>query len=262
MIRFVLVVMKRKRKSIVVSVGSAAPHSKIQRRCNVTAAGKPVSEIEKIIQEVVLMTFKPASAELFKKIANIQDKLEVTKNHYNDFGGYNYRSCEDILEKLKPLLKEEGLTLTINDQVQRVGDRYYIQATVLVTDGETIHRTTGFAREAEDKKKMDPSQLTGAASSYARKYALNGMFAIDDNKDADHPDKDDKKKPDKKPPKKPDKKKPENPLQELRKLYKSDDKIAIKIDEYIESNGNLANLPVAQVMHLLDKVKNMQQKSK
>ncbi|MFP4017069.1 MAG: ERF family protein [Halanaerobiales bacterium] len=214
------------------------------------------------------MTYKPASAELLKKISNVQEKLNVPKNNYNEFGGFSFRSCEDILEKVKPILREEGLTLTINDQVQLVGERYYIQATIMVSDGESIHRTTGFAREAEDKKKMDPSQLTGAASSYARKYALNGMFAIDDNKDADTPTPDqgdNGKKPTKKQPNKSNKKptkKPQHkkPIDELRDAYRADEEVAIKLDQVIESEGNLAQLPVARQMALVEKVNKMLEK--
>lgn len=117
------------------------------------------------------------------KLAVIQQKLKAPKNQVNKFGGYKYRSCEDILEAVKPLLKD--LTLVISDGITHVGDRIYVCATAVISDGENTIQAQGFAREAELKKGMDESQITGAASSYARKYALNGLFLIDDTKDAD-----------------------------------------------------------------------------
>jgi hypothetical protein len=120
-----------------------------------------------------------------EKIIKIQNKLNVPKNQRNTFGNYNYRSCEDILEALKPLLKEEGLLLTITDELVNIGERYYVKATVKVSDGTKDEIFTAYAREEETKKGMDGSQITGASSSYARKYALNGLFLIDDNKDSD-----------------------------------------------------------------------------
>lgn len=113
----------------------------------------------------------------------IQQQLKAPKSKRNSFGNYNYRSCEDILEAVKPLLGDSILLLS--DEVIQVGERYYIQATARFIDGENHTVVHGFARESEDKKGMDDSQITGAASSYARKYALNGLFLIDDNKDAD-----------------------------------------------------------------------------
>jgi hypothetical protein len=118
-----------------------------------------------------------------KKLAQIQAKLKAPKAQRNNFGKYNYRSCEDILEAVKPLL--DGATLTITDSIQEVGDRVYVQATATLTDEDDTVSVQGWAREALTKKGMDESQITGAASSYARKYALNGLFCIDDNKDAD-----------------------------------------------------------------------------
>ena len=118
-----------------------------------------------------------------EKLANIQKKLNAPKNQRNNFGGYNYRSAEDILEAVKPLL--DGAILTLQDDIVMIGDRYYVKATATFTDGEFVKTTTAFAREPESKKGMDESQITGTASSYARKYALNGLFCIDDNKDPD-----------------------------------------------------------------------------
>ena len=123
---------------------------------------------------------------LRKKLSKIQKDLNVPKNQRNTFGKYYYRSCEDILEIVKPLL--EGLILTISDKIVNLGDRYYIKATVSLQDENETIETVAYAREALVKKGMDEAQITGAASSYARKYALNGLFAIDDEKDADTKD--------------------------------------------------------------------------
>ena len=119
------------------------------------------------------------------KLMRIQAKLKAPKGQRNTFGNYNYRSCEDILEAVKPLLAEEGCTLTLSDEIELIGDRYYIKATAtLKSDKEEIH-VSAYAREEQAKKGMDSAQVTGATSSYARKYALNGLFCIDDNKDPD-----------------------------------------------------------------------------
>lgn len=126
-------------------------------------------------------------ANVREKLAAVQKVLKAPKNQYNSFGKYSYRSCEDILEAAKPLCIENGLILTISDDIVAVGDRYYIKATAAVidvSDGERVE-TSGIAREAEERKGMDSSQVTGSTSSYARKYALNGLFSIDDTKDAD-----------------------------------------------------------------------------
>lgn len=123
---------------------------------------------------------------IYGKLLTVQSELKAPKNQFNEFGKYKYRSCEDILEAVKPLLKENGLALTITDEPVLIGERYYIKALCRVSDGETEITTSAFAREAESKKGMDESQITGSASSYARKYALNGMFCIDDTKDADN----------------------------------------------------------------------------
>ena len=124
---------------------------------------------------------------IYEKLLAVQNELKAPKDKKNNFGGYNYRSCEGILEAVKPLLQEQGLMLTIKDEVVNIGDRYYVRATVLLDDissnGEIA--ITALAREEEAKKGMDASQITGTASSYARKYALNGLFLIDDTKDAD-----------------------------------------------------------------------------
>lgn len=123
---------------------------------------------------------------LIKKIAKVQEMLKVPKNHFNDFGKYNYRTCEDILEAVKKLLAKEGLVITISNEVINLGNRYYIKAIATVSDGtSSLPPVTAVAREPEFKKGMDESQLTGSASSYANKRALCNLFAIDDGVDAD-----------------------------------------------------------------------------
>lgn len=120
-----------------------------------------------------------------EKVVAVQSELKAPKGQYNSFGKYNYRSCEDILEGVKPLLNKYGLYLKISDAVELIGDRYYIKATATLSDGDNCISTSAYAREPLEKKGADASQVTGATSSYARKYALNGLLAIDDTKDAD-----------------------------------------------------------------------------
>ena len=121
-----------------------------------------------------------------KELISIQSELKAPKSQYNNFGGYKYRKAEDILEAVKPLLAKQKCTLIITDDVVLIGNRIYVKATATIKNekGE-CETTTGWAREEETKKGMDGSQITGASSSYARKYALNGLFAIDDNADSD-----------------------------------------------------------------------------
>lgn len=125
--------------------------------------------------------------EIYKKLLAIQTELKAPKGQYNNYGGYQYRSCEDILEAVKPLCGKHGVALMVNDEVVEIGTRYYIKAvaTLHELDGDGLIVATAYAREPEEKKGMDQSQVTGTASSYARKYALNGLFCIDDTKDAD-----------------------------------------------------------------------------
>lgn len=123
--------------------------------------------------------------KLHEKLLVIQTKLKAPKGQYNSFGKYSYRSAEDILEAVKPLNAEQGVLLTITDEIKEIGGRVYVVATATVSDGTDTLQVSAFAREPENKKGMDESQITGATSSYARKYALNGLYAIDDNKDAD-----------------------------------------------------------------------------
>lgn len=129
---------------------------------------------------------------IYEKLSNIQNELKAPKGQFNKFGGYKYRSCEDILEAVKPICKKYGTTLILSDTISNKGERYYIEATATLYNIEAdangaIQKVenTAYAREEENKKGMDGSQITGTASSYARKYALNGLFNIDDTKDAD-----------------------------------------------------------------------------
>ena len=126
-------------------------------------------------------------SDFLKRVGMAQAELKAPKNQYNSFGKYNYRSCEDILEAAKPINKKHGLVLLLTDKPVCIGERYYIEATARLYDTESdlFLEATASAREADTKKGMDDSQVTGTASSYARKYALNGLFNIDDTKDAD-----------------------------------------------------------------------------
>ena len=131
------------------------------------------------------MDNKPLSIN--EKLSSVQASIKAPKDKYNDFGKYKYRNAESILEAVKPYLASLGLYMTINDSIEQIGERYYIKATVKITDCETSEsiEVSAYAREAEKKSGMDDSQITGSTSSYARKYALNGLFLLDDTKDAD-----------------------------------------------------------------------------
>lgn len=124
---------------------------------------------------------------IYEKLLNVQNQLKAPKNQYNSFGKYNYRNCEDILEAVKPLCKAYNAVCYLTDEIVMIGDRYYVKATACFVDVETGEGMSAiaYAREEETKKGMDGSQVTGASSSYARKYALNGLFDIDDTKDSD-----------------------------------------------------------------------------
>lgn len=125
------------------------------------------------------------SEELNAKLVKIQHELKAPKDQHNGFGNYNYRSLENILESVKPLLSEAGLSIVIGDDIVEVGGRVYVKATATLSDGTASISNTAFAREDESKKGMSDPQITGACSSYARKYAVQGLFAIDDSKDPD-----------------------------------------------------------------------------
>ena len=122
---------------------------------------------------------------LVQKVVRIQNELKAPKGQFNKFGGYKYRSCEDIVESVKPILNTYGVMLNLSDEMVLIGDRYYIKAVAGLTDGTDVIQSVAFAREPQDLKGMSESQITGTASSYARKYALNGLLAIDDTKDPD-----------------------------------------------------------------------------
>lgn len=124
---------------------------------------------------------------LFEKLLYVQNTLKAPKSQYNKFGGYNYRNCEDILEAAKPICKEVNALVYLTDEIVLIGERYYVKTTACFVDVETTGKlcVVAYAREEESKKGMDGSQVTGASSSYARKYALNGLFDIDDTKDSD-----------------------------------------------------------------------------
>ena len=127
---------------------------------------------------------------IYKKLQAIQMELKAPKNQYNEFGKFHYRSCEDILEAVKPLCQKHGAVLTISDSIMPMDGRHYVKASVCLRDIEDLSEVCfadAYAREAESKSGMDAAQITGSASSYARKYALNGLFCIDDVKDADDP---------------------------------------------------------------------------
>jgi hypothetical protein len=125
---------------------------------------------------------------IYAKLISVQNELKAPKSQYNSFGKYSYRNQEDILEAVKPLLLKHNLSLFLKDEITLIGDRYYLKATCILIDTETSEtvENTALARESESKKGMDDSQVTGSTSSYARKYALNGLFLIDDTKDADY----------------------------------------------------------------------------
>lgn len=139
------------------------------------------------------LIYTPASLRVLQqnnnmeKLIKIQAELKAPKNQRNSFGGYSYRSCEDIFEALKPLLHKHKVALIVRDEIESTYDRVYVKATASIydTDGNLIADCTGYAKEPESRKGMDDSQITGSSSSYARKYALNGLFCIDDTKDAD-----------------------------------------------------------------------------
>lgn len=137
---------------------------------------------------------------IYEKLSTVQSKLKVSKENFNAFGKYKYRSCEDILEGVKPLLKEVKAIVTLTDSIELIGDRYYLKATATIIDSENEGKVevSAYAREDLEKKGMDLAQVTGSVSSYARKYALNGLFCIDDTKDSDATNKHGKEDPDEK----------------------------------------------------------------
>ncbi len=190
---------------------------------------------------------------IYEKLTEVQNELKAPKSKYNSFGKYNYRSCEDILEAVKPILKSKRLAMTVKDDVFNIGDRFYIMATVTVFDCESEEKvtTTAYAREDADKKGMDGSQITGSSSSYARKYALNGMFAIDDTKDADSWNTNDK---DRTVEKKEAERATEEQIAKLRALYKGkEDKLMELLDKYgITSPVQFKRMEIQSVIDKLE----------
>lgn len=188
---------------------------------------------------------------IYEKLNKVQAELVAPKNQYNSFGKYKYRSCEDIIEGVKPLLEKYGLVLVIGDDIVKIEERYYVKATVKVVDTESKDEieTHAFAREEEVKKGMDSSQVTGATSSYARKYALNGLFAIDDTKDADtdeHKKQTDKPQTQPQQPNKPTQQKPHQT--EIQKLISEIDSLA--------KTKSIDDEAKAKVVELIKKVNN------
>ena len=146
------------------------------------------NEVPSVPNEVPSTAVKEDNTSLTVKLMMIQSELKAPKNQRNNFGKYNYRNCEDILNALKPHLMKYKCVVLLTDDLVLIGDRFYIKATAKLVDAESDNTISvnAYAREEETKKGMDSSQITGSASSYARKYALNGLFAIDDTKDSDY----------------------------------------------------------------------------
>ena len=184
--------------------------------------------------------------EINIKLMNIQQELKAPKGQYNSFGKYAYRSCEDILEAVKPLLRKEKVVLTISDELQYRGNRYYIKATATLidTESEATISNSAYAREEETKKGMDGSQITGASSSYARKYALNGLFGIDDNKDSDTTNIQSKEK-------KEDKKASPKQIELIQKYYQGEN-----LTKLLEANNleNLEDMSINKASEILSKL--------
>ena len=184
---------------------------------------------------------------IYEKLMNIQKELKAPKCQYNGFGKYKYRSCEDILESVKPLLEKYKVTIILTDKLEQIGERYYIRAMAILFDTESDNsiENTAYAREEETKKGMDGSQITGTSSSYARKYALNGLLLIDDTKDADTDEfaKENNKGKTKEEPK--EKKITPGQLKVLSKLYTGDNLVKLlelnKIDKLEDMSMEKAN---------------------
>lgn len=204
----------------------------------------------------------PTYDNLTVKLSKIQNELKAPKNQYNSFGKYNYRSCEDILEALKPICAKHRTTLILNDSVQMIGDRFYIKATATLLDWDSIDIIEGvaYARESITKKGMDDSQVTGATSSYARKYALNGLFNIDDTKDfdTDESHKIQQAKPQTKPQTKPQAKATSNEkdvlVKEIKEFYTSHKGFAKVIKSYTDQRKveNVSDLEINDLREMVE----------
>lgn len=170
-----------------------------------------------------------------ERFGKVQAELKAPKGQMNKFGGYKYRSCEDIVEALKPHLAEQNLIFKMEDEIVQVADRIYVKATVKVMDavGEEMEAATAYAREAGQKKGMDEAQVTGAASSYARKYALCGLFGIDDGNDPDSMNRHEDRRPAQKPTKRWDKRPSDKQIEYLGKLYKEGGLSEEEVNKYL-----------------------------
>jgi len=184
---------------------------------------------------------------LIEKVVRVQSELKAPKGQYNSFGKYNYRSCEDIVEAVKPILKQYGIVLNLSDELVLIGDRYYIKAVAGLTDGTDVLQSTAYAREPQELKGMTDSQISGTASSYARKYALNGLLAIDDTKD---PDIDEFAKTTEQEPKEEIKATPKQ-LEILNKYYTGE-----KLTKLLEMNkiSKIEDLPMTKASELIGKL--------
>ena len=191
---------------------------------------------------------------IYEKLMNIQKELKAPKGQYNSFGKYKYRSCEDILESVKPLLEKYKVTIILTDKLEQIGERYYIRAKAILIDTESNNsiENTAYAREEETKKGMDGSQITGTSSSYARKYALNGLLLIDDTKDADTDEfaKENNKGKTKEEPK--EKKITPGQLKVLSKLYTGDNLVKLLELNNIEK---LEDMPMEKANEIILKLK-------
>lgn len=186
---------------------------------------------------------------LIEKVVMVQSELKAPKGQYNSFGKYSYRSCEDIVEAVKPILNKYNIVLNLSDELVLIGDRYYIKAVAGLTDGTDVIQSVAYAREPQELKGMTESQITGTASSYARKYALNGLLAIDDTKD---PDTDEFAKTTEQEPKEEAKATPKQ-IELLNKYYTGD-----KLTKLLEMNNisKIEDLPMAKASELLSKLLN------
>lgn len=186
---------------------------------------------------------------LVQKVVLVQDELKAPKGQFNKFGNYRYRSCEDIIESVKPILKKYNIMLNISDEIVLIGERYYIKAVAGLTDGTDVIQSVAYAREPQDLKGMAESQITGSASSYARKYALNGLLAIDDAKDFDTNEVEEQ--PQKEP--KEEQKATPKQIENLSKFYQGE-----TLKKLLEINkiSKLEDLPMTKASELITKLTN------
>jgi hypothetical protein len=191
---------------------------------------------------------------VYEKLLDVQAQLKAPKSQYNSFGKYSYRNCEDILEAVKPICKKVKACVWLSDTLEKVGDRYYIKATATFVDVESGEKLTAeaYAREEETKKGMDGSQVTGASSSYARKYALNGLFDIDDTKDSDTTNTHGKEKPEEapKPEETPKEQKPKEKTPRERLIAKLKE-MGINATDYAKEKGLSGKVPDSRFEELL-----------